>query len=96
VNGGFGCSDFLSIHERSQQLPRFQNPVHDLLTLTFSGNEGSGQVIRLLTTDGQEVLSTKRMTNALNIDLSFLAPGMYLLEMFGDDGYRASSRVMKL
>ena len=96
VSGGFGCSDFLSIHERSQQLPRFQNPVHDLLTLTFSGNEGGGQVIRLLTTDGQEALAKKWVGNVMNIDMSSFAPGMYLLEVTGENGYRASARVMKL
>lgn len=94
--GTIGCSNFLSIQERAVDLPRFQNPVQDILELTFTGSMEHGRTVRIRASSGQEVLTLEAASTSLRIDLSSFAPGVYHLVVTGEDRSMAATRVMKL
>ena len=70
----------------------YPNPVNDVLNLTYSKTITSVTVFNLL---GQEVIAKKAGQNTIQIDMSQLAAGTYMVKVQSDDAFRMIKVVKK-
>ena len=70
----------------------YPNPVNDVLNLTYSKTITSVTVFNLL---GQEVIAKNAAQNTIQIDMSQLAAGTYMVKVQSDDAFRMIKVVKK-
>lgn len=66
----------------SKQLTVYPNPVKDVLNLSYAQNITNVAVYNLL---GQKVIEAKQHTNSVQIDMSSLASGSYIVKVASDN-----------
>jgi len=77
-----------SVVESSREIKVFPNPAEDLLNLFYSF-ENSCE-IRIMSADGRLIMLTESgVSNQVQIDVSSLEPGMYLIEVMKEKPLRA-------
>src|SRR5690606_15976167 len=70
----------------------FPNPVNDLVTISIAGRTVNTAQITIVDLNGRTVHTSELTSNKTNIDLSNLAPGIYMMR-YADQDY---SEVIKL
>jgi DNA-binding beta-propeller fold protein YncE len=72
------------------------NPARSIVRLKYAGSGGRFSV-RLLSTEGRQVLPTVRFSNSQSLDLHRLAAGTYIIELYDErSGKRSQQMIQKL
>ena len=90
------CSTLLSVDGDHLAAPFVAHLANNTLNLTIRSDVVAVSTIRILATNGQEIVVVKSVPGTMQIDLSGYSEGVYHIVLVQPDGSRSSGRVMKL
>ena len=90
------CSTLLSVDGDHLVAPFVAHLANNTLNLTIRSDVAAMSTIRILATNGQEIVVVKSVPGTMQIDLSGYSEGVYHIVLVQPDGSRSSGRVMKL
>lgn len=76
-----GISTLLAPRKSTMDITIFPNPAADMIHVGLSAHEGIGTIIRLLTSDGRELVHKRATSRSEPIDLTGLPAGLYVCEV---------------
>lgn len=78
---GSACQTTAVVEEENKEVVIFPNPADEFITIDINNLNGSNVIIRFFSVDGKQVVNKKDNSGNINLDVSGLTAGIYIIEI---------------